>query len=98
MAAVDTAMTSEPNTPRYYGTPKQQLPRGSSARPGGLPSESNAPQSDDEGFADDQVPINPNRPRGDRAIPRVEDRVGLVVQENFERFLETYGSHILGSN
>jgi DNA replication licensing factor MCM6 len=74
------------------GAPKQRAThRGSSARPRGPPSESLAPQSDDEGFADDQIPLNPNRPRNllDRPVPRVEDKVGLVVQEHFERFLET---------
>jgi DNA replication licensing factor MCM6 len=74
------------------GTPKQRVThRSSSARPRGPPSESLAPQSDDEGFADDQVPANSNRPRNplDRPVPRVEDKVGLVVQEHFERFLET---------
>jgi len=72
-------------TPRIAGI------RGSSARPGGPPSESLAPQSDDEGFADDQIPLGTNRPRNgrDRPIPRVEDKVGLVLQETFERFIET---------
>jgi DNA replication licensing factor MCM6 len=71
---------------------KQRLPqRGSSARPGGPPTESIGPQSDDEGFADDQIPANTNRPRNPLGapIPKVEDKVGLVVQEHFERFLET---------
>jgi DNA replication licensing factor MCM6 len=88
-------MSSDAATPRYAAenrTPKQRpMQRGSSARPGGLPSESIAPQSDDEGFADDQVLLGTNRPRNplDRPVPRVEDKVGLVVQETFERFLET---------
>lgn len=74
------------------GSLKQRLSqRGSSARPGGPPTESIGPQSDDEGFADDQIPANTNRPRNplEAPIPRVEDKVGLVVQEHFERFLET---------
>src|ERR1700712_4246598 len=73
------------------GTPRpRQMGRGSSARPTGPPSESNAPLSDDEGFADDQVPAGNGRPRkSDRAIPRVEDRIGFMIQENFEEFLET---------
>jgi DNA replication licensing factor MCM6 len=72
-------------------TPRQGGFRGSSARPRGPPSESVNPQSDDEGFADDQVPLGINRPRDgrDRPIPRVEDMVGLAVQENFEGFIET---------
>ncbi len=71
-------------------TPRQHVPRGSSARPLGPPSESVAPHSDDEGFADDQVIPGSNRPRNalDRPIPRVEDMVGLAVQEHFEKFLE----------
>jgi DNA replication licensing factor MCM6 len=49
-----------------------------------------APLSDDEGFADDQVPVGTTRRRRDQQVPRVEDKVGLVVQENFERFLDTF--------
>ncbi|KFY28994.1 hypothetical protein V493_02590 [Pseudogymnoascus sp. VKM F-4281 (FW-2241)] len=66
--------------------------RSSSVRPRGPPSESLAPQSDDEGFADDQVPVGITRPRNihDRPIPRVEDKVGLSVQSNFETFLEKF--------
>lgn len=80
-----------------YGTPDaatpRQRPRGSSARPGAPPSESINPQSDDEGFADDQiVGAGSNRPRNplDRPVPRVVDEVGMVVQERFEQFLDTY--------
>lgn len=91
---MDVFPTSDnfPGSSARNGTLKRRsLQRGSSARPGGPPSESNAPQSDDEGFADDQVPTSSNRPRNilDRPIPKVEDKVGLVVQEHFERFLET---------
>lgn len=73
------------------GTPRaSQTLRGSSARPRGPPSESVAPLSDDEGFADDQIPSGTGRPRRrDRAVPRVVDRVGLVVQSRFEDFLES---------
>lgn len=81
-----------PSASSINGNHKQRsIHRGSSARPRGPPSESLAPQSDDEGFADDQVPLSTNRPRNplDRPVPRVEDKVGLVVQEHFERFLET---------
>lgn len=72
-------------------TPRTGGIRGSSARPRGPPSESLAPQSDDEGFADDQIPVGTNRPRnaGDRPVAKIEDKVGLVVQETFERFIET---------
>jgi DNA replication licensing factor MCM6 len=45
--------------------------------------------SDDEGFADDQIPVGSSRPRrNDRNIPRVEDAIGQYVQINFEDFLE----------
>lgn len=71
------------------GTPRARGYRGSSARPRGPPSESVAPLSDDEGFADDQVPTGTGRPkRKDRAVPRVEDIIGQYVQSNFEDFLE----------
>lgn len=71
------------------GTPRARAHRGSSARPRGPPSESVAPLSDDEGFADDQVPTGSGRPKQrDRAIPRVEDVIGQYVQSNFEDFIE----------
>ena len=70
-------------------TPRRPTNRGSSARPRGPPSESVAPLSDDEGFADDQVPAGNGRPRrSDRPVPRVEDTIGQYVQVNFEDFLE----------
>ena len=71
------------------GTPSARSRRRSTSRPRGPPSESVAPLSDDEGFADDQVPSTSGRPkRADRAVPKVEDAIGLVVQESFEAFLE----------
>ncbi len=74
------------------GTPRaRSVLRGSSARPRGPPSESNA-QSDNEGEqgpADDQVPEENGRPRRkDRVVPRVVDNVGTKVQEAFEDFLQ----------
>jgi len=70
---------------------KQQrpFPSSSSARPRGPPSENVGAPSDDEGegFADDQIPRQ-SRARGAQNIPRVEDTVGLMVQETFERFIE----------
>ncbi|TAQ88775.1 hypothetical protein B7494_g2900 [Chlorociboria aeruginascens] len=85
----DNLMSDMPSS--RQGTPKARpMQRGSSARPRGPPSES-APPSDDEGFADDQIPSGSNRPRkSDRAIPRVEDAIGQYVQVNFEEFLETF--------
>jgi DNA replication licensing factor MCM6 len=45
--------------------------------------------SDDEGYGDDQIPAQSNRPKTqNRAIPRVEDAIGQYVQVNFEDFLE----------
>ncbi|KAI1383652.1 MCM-domain-containing protein [Hypoxylon trugodes] len=72
-------------------TPKQRSFRGSSARPRGPPSESLAAPSDDEGdgFADDQIPSRTRR-RDPAAIPRVEDRIGITVQEHFENFIEEF--------
>ncbi|TRX96710.1 hypothetical protein FHL15_002376 [Xylaria flabelliformis] len=75
-------------------TPKaRQHQRGSSARPRAPPSESLAAPSDDEGegFADDQIPDHLRRRRNDPStIPRVEDRIGITVQEHFENFIEEY--------
>lgn len=61
----------------------------SSARPRAPPSESLAAPSDDEGegFADDQIP-NRSRRGGPQVVSRVEDRIGLTVQEHFENFIE----------
>ncbi|KAI1633134.1 MCM2/3/5 family-domain-containing protein [Biscogniauxia mediterranea] len=73
-------------------TPKQrQFQRGSSARPRGPPSESLAAPSDDEGdgFADDQIPGRTRR-RDPANVPRVEDRIGITVQEHFENFIEEF--------
>jgi DNA replication licensing factor MCM6 len=72
------------------GTPRARpVQRGSSARPRGPPSESVAPLSDDEGFADDQIPVGAGRPKNkDRPVPKVEDQIGQYVQINFEEFLE----------
>ncbi|KAH6676589.1 MCM2/3/5 family-domain-containing protein [Halenospora varia] len=73
------------------GTPRARNQRGSSARPRGPPSESVGPLSDDEGFADDQIPTGNGRPRKkDRAVPRVEDAIGQYVQMTFEEFLDSF--------
>lgn len=64
-------------------------PSSSSARPRGPPSENLGAPSDDEGdgFADDQVPRSSRIPDA-TSIPRVEDRIGSLVQEHFEAFIE----------
>ncbi|KAH8808698.1 MCM2/3/5 family-domain-containing protein [Xylogone sp. PMI_703] len=74
------------------GTPRPRpAQRGSSARPRGPPSESVGPVSDDEGFADDQIPTNLNQRRKDgRPVPKVEDSIGIFVQRNFEEFLDEF--------
>jgi len=49
-----------------------------------------APSDDEgEGFADDQVPVRA-RPTDIANIPRVEDKIGLLIQEHFESFIEGY--------
>ena len=77
-------------------TPRHRQPfhslSSSSARPRGPPSESlgGAPSDDEgEGFADDQVPKRSRR-ANDEPIPRVEDKIGLAVQQYFESFIEEY--------
>ena len=66
----------------------------SSPRPYGPPSESNGALSDAEGFPDDEVVglrgTDRNRPRDPmaRAVPKVVDKVGEKVAEEFENFLE----------
>ncbi|KAK1827652.1 MCM2/3/5 family-domain-containing protein [Podospora conica] len=70
-------------------TPRQ---RGyGSGRPRAPPSESLGAPSDDEGegFADDQVPTRA-RPNNAVEIPRVEDKIALLIQDNFESFIEGY--------
>ncbi|RYC57144.1 hypothetical protein CHU98_g9061 [Xylaria longipes] len=86
--AMSDAASAPATTPRA-----RQYQRGSSARPRAPPSESLAAPSDDEGegFADDQIPDHIRRRRNDAStIPRVEDRIGITVQEHFENFIEEY--------
>lgn len=60
------------------------------------PSESNGALSDVEGFPDDEIVgvrgTDRNRPRDPmaRAVPKVVDRVGEKVAEEFENFLDKY--------
>lgn len=86
----DAGMLMSDAPSRAAATPRpRQFNRGSSARPRGPPSESLAAHSDDEaeGFADDQIPGR-SRQRDPATIPRVEDRIGITVQEHFESFIE----------
>jgi len=69
------------------------FPSSSGTRPRAPPSESNvgAPSDDEgDGFGDDQIPHRSRR-AGAADIPRVEDKLGLTVQESFEDFIEKYG-------
>lgn len=78
--------TSAAPTPRRFNGLSS-----SSARPRGPPSESvgGGAMSDDEGegFADDKVPQRIRRNNGE-PIPRVEDKIGLAVQQFFENFIQ----------
>lgn len=88
----DSGMLMSDAPSRGAATPRARpFNRGSSARPRGPPSESLAAPSDDEadGFADDQIPSRTRR-RDPATIPRVEDRIGITVQEHFENFIEEY--------
>ncbi|KAK6953864.1 hypothetical protein Daesc_003826 [Daldinia eschscholtzii] len=91
-ASSDAGMLMSDAPSRAAATPRpRQFNRGSSARPRGPPSESLAAPSDDEaeGFADDQIPGR-SRQRDPATIPRVEDRIGITVQEHFENFIEEF--------
>jgi len=72
-----------------------KVPNGRTARRSSIqPSESNGALSDVEGFPDDEIVgargTDRNRPRDPmaRAVPKVVDRVGEKVAEEFESFLE----------
>lgn len=68
----------------------------SSPRPSGPGSEINGALSDVEGFPDDEVVgargTDRNRPRDPmaQAVPKVVDKVGEKVAEEFESFLDQY--------
>ena len=72
-----------------------KMPNGRSANRSSIPpSEINGALSDVEGFADDEIVgargTDRNRPKDPmtRAVPRVVDKVGEKVAEEFENFLE----------
>ncbi|SPO03202.1 probable replication licensing factor [Cephalotrichum gorgonifer] len=85
-------MTSDA-VPRVGAAPgRYAFPSSSGARPRAPPSESNigGPSDDEgEGLADDQIP-NRSRRGGAADVPRVEDKLGLTVQESFEDFIEKF--------
>lgn len=86
----DTGFMMSDAPSRAAMTPRRNhLPSSSSARPRGPPSENFGAPSEDgtDGFADDQVPRSSRIQRASD-ITRVEDRIGLLVQEHFEGFIE----------
>ena len=96
----DTVLSDLVNT-AYKGKSKSPKPprrsaQPSSPRPYGTPSERNGALSDVEGFPDDEVVgvrgTDRNRPRDPmaQAVPKVVDKVGEKVAEEFEIFLDQY--------
>ena len=77
---------------RTNGAPKMRSAQRSSMPP----SEGTGALSDVEGFPDDEIVgargTDRNRPRDPmaRAVPKVVDRVGEKVAEEFESFLDQY--------
>jgi len=77
-----------------YPDPSSQRDPPPSSRPFGPPSESNAPFSDAEGFADDEVvgargTVPRHQDPRNRNVPKVVDAAGERVQQTFEDFLES---------
>ncbi|PHH83561.1 hypothetical protein CDD82_7122 [Ophiocordyceps australis] len=75
------------------------FPSSSSGRPRGLPSDNLGAMSDDEGdgFADDQVPTRRNAQKAVGDIPRVQDKMGISVQQHFQAFLENFAEDSLST-
>ncbi|KAG9251844.1 MCM2/3/5 family-domain-containing protein [Emericellopsis atlantica] len=74
-----------PATPRGHGFPSSP-----SARPQGPPSESNLdPSERGDGFMDDERPES-SRPTDARHVQKVRDKLGDLVQRNFEKFIEEF--------
>ncbi|KAI7786243.1 minichromosome maintenance protein 6 [Diaporthe eres] len=96
--ATAAAVSSDAGFPMSDGpsrTPKQRRGNPSSSslggRPRGPPSESNGTPSDDEGnegFEDDLIPNR--RPADTQNIPKVEDKLGVLVQKHFQDFIEGF--------
>jgi DNA replication licensing factor MCM6 len=72
-------------TPRRQGFPGSSS---SAVRPRGPPSEN--PDDDADGFADDQVPRSSRPGASNVPITRVEDKIGGIIQEHFEAFIESF--------
>lgn len=92
-------MSSDPYNARYASS-RPGTPRSTTARPrAGGPASSAPPPSDyNDALEDDQVPVSSNRPRNAAGIPKVEDQVGILVQQTFEGFLETFVEEISRDN
>ncbi|EQL03861.1 DNA replication licensing factor mcm6 [Ophiocordyceps sinensis CO18] len=100
MAASSDASNFMSDAQTYAAAQKRPpgFPSSSSARPRGPPSEMLGPGDDGgDGFADDQVPRSSRVPDAASTVPRVEDRIGLLVQEHFEAFLESFVEDPLSS-
>lgn len=95
-SAVGTPINSDNIPSDITAGSQSRTPRanGRNARPYGPPSESNGALSDGEGFPDDEVVgirgTDRNRPRDPmaQAVPKVVDKVGEKVAEEFENFLD----------
>ena len=97
MSSIANPLISSDNSALEAANRTSKLPNPRYQRSSIPPSESNgAGLSDTEGFPDDEVVgargTDRNRPRDPmaRAVPRVMDRVGEKVCEEFEGFLEKY--------
>ncbi|KAK7748925.1 MCM DNA helicase complex subunit mcm6 [Cytospora paraplurivora] len=96
--ATPATVSSDAGLPMSDGAsraPRQRRVNPSSSslggRPRGPPSESIGAQSDgedNEGFEDDQIPKG--RPIDTHNIPKVEDKLGVLVQKHFEDFIEGF--------
>lgn len=90
MASSEAGFPMSDGPSRAASTPRAMpFPSSSSARPRGPPSESLGAHSDidEDGFADDQVPRSSRRTDTANVAP-VEDRIGKMVQDNFQQFME----------
>lgn len=97
---VDGLLNSDnPDLNLTAGAPKHgapRMPNGRSALRSSIPPSDNGALSDVEGFPDDEIVgvrgTDRNRPRDPmaRAVPKVVDRVGEKVAEEFENFLDQY--------
>ncbi len=91
----DNLALDRPANAQKNGAPR--IPSGrSAARSSVAPSDTNGALSDMDGFADDEVVgargTDRSRPADPmaRAVPKVVDKVGEKVAEEFENFLEQY--------